>query len=170
MIGIFSRWRQLGRRYFWPHLLLGMVAASLGLPVANAQPPESGSVSGKSANTLFVGNAVRFENLIRLRDTARRPGLSADYWHQHAIRVVIRHLSFSLPQLQAQVQHPLLPLTAQKIAVLQSLHALLTTHNPVCPPPPVGSALSSVQQPGFNSGLWLSGVQGIRAGPVLSEI
>lgn len=115
-----------------------MVAASLGLPVANAQPPESGSVSGKSANTLFVGNAVRFENLIRLRDTARRPGLSADYWHQHAIRVVIRHLSFSLPQLQAQVQHPLLPLTAQKIAVLQSLHALLTTHNPVCPPPRSG--------------------------------
>ena len=170
MIGIFSRWRQLGRRYFWPHLLLGMVAASLGLPVANAQPPESGPVSGKSANTLFVGNAVRFEHLIRLRETARRPGVSADYWHQHAIRVVIRHLSFSLPQMQPQVRHQLLPLAAQKLAVLQSLHALLTNHHPVSQYQAAERALTSVQQPGFNSGLWLSGVQGIRAGPPVSEI
>jgi len=147
-----------------------MVAASLGLPVANAQTLESGTVSGKAANTLFVGNAVRFENLIRLRDTGRRPGVSADYWHQHAIRVVIRHLSFSLPQMQPQVRHQLLPLTAQKIAVLQSLHALLTTHHPVSQPPSTEGILFSVQPPGFNSGLWLSGVQGIRAGPALSEI
>ncbi|ARU96251.1 secA translation cis-regulator SecM [Tatumella citrea] len=166
MIGLFSRWRQLGMRYFWPHLLLGMVAASLGLPVANAQALESGNGADVPANTLFIGTAAPFENLLRIRSTVRRPGVNVDYWHQHAIRVVIRHLSFSLPQLQPETQQQLLPLAVQKIAVLQSLHALLTTRPPVgvliSRPLPEGMRHPSV----FNSGLWLAGTQGIRAGPV----
>ncbi len=166
MIGLFSRWRQLGMRYFWPHLLLGMVAASLGLPVANAQTLEPGNAADVPANTLFIGNAVPFENLLRIRSTVRRPGVTVDYWHQHAIRVVIRHLSFSLPQIQPETQQQLLPLAVQKIAVLQSLHALLTTRPPagvlISRPRPESIRHSSV----FNSGLWLAGTQGIRAGPV----
>ncbi|GAA0475617.1 MULTISPECIES: secA translation cis-regulator SecM [Tatumella] len=166
MIGIFARWRQLGMRYFWPHLLLGMVAASLGLPVANAQVVESGNGTDVPANTLFIGHAARFENLLRIRDTVRRPGLSVDYWHQHAIRVVIRHLSFSLPQLQPEAQQQLLPLTVQKIAVLQSLHALLTNGRPAVSPSPGRTLIYTGKLAVFNSGLWLAGVQGIRAGPV----
>ncbi len=169
MIGIFSRWRQLGMRYFWPHLLLGMVAASLGLPVANAQTMESGSGAEAPVNTLFIGNTVPFENLLRIRDTVYRPRISVDYWHQHAIRVVIRHLSFSLPQLQPEARQQLLPLTVREIAVLQSLHALLTTLRPagsqVSHPL---SVITTAYLPVFNSGLWLSGVQGIRAGPAIA--
>lgn len=161
MIGLFSRWRQLGRRYFWPHLLFGMVAAGLGLPVANAQTLDAGTVS-KAANTLFISHVVSVESLMRLRDNARRPGTG--YWHQHAIRVVIRHLTFSLPQGRPQAEESLLP-RVQKIAVLQSLHALLTTLQPISLRPLPASQPPATQPRVFDSGIWLSAAQGIRAGP-----
>ncbi|MBE5251279.1 secA regulator SecM [Mixta sp. Marseille-Q2057] len=127
VIGILLRWRQLGRRYFWPHLLLGMVAASLGLP-ASAQNSDLNVSSDSPASSLFIGNAARFDHLIRLQEAARRPNFTVDYWHQHAIRTVIRHLSFTLTP-QAQADEPgELPLAAQKLALIDSLHALLTSH------------------------------------------
>lgn len=111
VIGILLRWRQLGRRYFWPHLLLGMVAASFGLP-ACAQSSELNASSESPASSLFLGSATRFDHLIRLQEASRRPSFSVDYWHQHAIRTVIRHLSFTLAP-QAQAEQQTLPLAAQ---------------------------------------------------------
>ncbi|MGK3142956.1 secA translation cis-regulator SecM [Pantoea sp. C2G6] len=164
MIGILLRWRQLGRRYFWPHLLLGMVAASFGLP-ACAQSSELNASPESPTSTFFLGNATRFDHLIRLQEAARRPSFSVDYWHQHAIRTVIRHLSFTLaPQARAEKQA--LPLAAQKLALIDSLHSLLTSHTALhaapqqiaTPPLYVAAARSWVE--------WHASVHGIRAGPV----
>lgn len=164
MIGIFLRWRQLGRRYFWPHLLLGMVAASLGLP-ACAQNAEPNLAAGSPASSLFIGSAARLDHLAQLHESVRRPGFTIDYWHQHAIRTVIRHLSFTLaPQPEAQGE---LPLAVHKLALIDSLHALLTitSAQPLLPSDNKAAPCSETVSPAHT--LWRAKVHGIRAGPVI---
>lgn len=163
MIGIFLRWRLLGRRYFWPHLLLGMVAASFGLPVC-AQNAELNASSESSSSSLFVGNASRFDHLIRLQETARRPSFTIDYWHQHAIRTVIRHLSFTLTP-QAETAETL-PLAEHKLALIDSLQALLTTHTSLRQPlQQVENAPHAALAPATSLADWRSKTHAIRAGP-----
>lgn len=163
VIGILQRWRQLGRRYFWPHLLLGMVAASFGLP-ACAQNSELSTSSESPASSLFLGSATRFDHLIRLQEASRRPSFSVDYWHQHAIRTVIRHLSFTLaPQAQAEPQ--ILPLAAQKLALIDSLHNLLTSHSARHTAPQLMTAPPLFTAVTRSWVEWHASVHGIRAGP-----
>jgi secretion monitor len=164
VIELLLRWRQLGRRYFWPHLLLGMVAASLGLP-ACAQSSELNASSESPASSLFIGNAARFDHLIRLQEAARRPNFTVDYWHQHAIRTVIRHLSFTLtPQTQAEEQGAL-PLAAQKLALLDSLHALLTSQAALHAAPQINRSKPHSAAQSHTYVEWHAKVNGIRAGP-----
>ncbi|MEZ3501271.1 secA translation cis-regulator SecM [Pantoea sp. KPR_PJ] len=162
MIGIFLRWRQLGRRYFWPHLLLGMVAASLGLPVS-AQSAELNASSESPSSSLFVGNAARFDHLIRLQETVRRPSFTVDYWHQHAIRTVIRHLSFTLtPQAETAGA---LPLAVHKLALIDSLQALLTTHTSLHQPVQETGTLCDTLESSPSLANWRGKIHAIRAGP-----
>lgn len=163
MIGILNRWRQFGRRYFWPHLLLGMVAASLGLP--HASSGDRATIPETAPRSLNISSSVRFDGLAMLQESVRRPNFNVDYWHQHAIRTVIRHLSFSLTPAHIPDIEQAMPLEVQKLALLDTLNALLTHE---AKPPTI---IRQTQQrhvaaePHHQTGLWLAQVQGIRAGP-----
>ncbi|AVJ16266.1 secA translation cis-regulator SecM [Serratia rhizosphaerae] len=173
MIGILNRWRQFGRRYFWPHLLLGMVAATLGVPQNLTGGPDQAALPSTSSS-LNRQNSIShaFSGLALLQEVHRRPNFSVDYWQQHALRTVIRHLSFALaPQVvYARVQEsdaePVEPpLKAAQLALLFTLNTLLT-HEPK-PPTIIRDTHHSVHPPlaQHQVGLWLAQVQGIRAGP-----
>jgi len=164
VIGILNRWRQFGRRYFWPHLLLGMVAASFGLPQASAH--DRTTLAETSSRSLNIGSAVRFDSLALLQECVRRPAFSVDYWHQHAIRTVIRHLSFTLTPSAVPAAEEAQPLEAQKLALLDTLNALLT-HETRTPVINHHSLQRQTWVPAYyQTGLWLAQVQGIRAGPL----
>lgn len=163
MIGILNRWRQFGRRYFWPHLLLGMVAAGLGLPHAASERTTLPETASRSLN---ISSVARFDSLALLHESVRRPNFNVDYWHQHAIRTVIRHLSFTLTPARQPSTERVIPLEVQKLALLDTLNALLTheARPPTIVRQTTGRRVAAKTQ--HQTGLWLAQVQGIRAGPV----
>lgn len=161
MGSLLTCWRQFSRRYFWPHLLLGMVAAGLGLPALSQehQTPSLAKTTASDQNP----TRINFSPLALL-ETARRPSFAVDYWHQYAIRKVIRHLSFAmtptvLPGARGSSSLPVV----QHLALLNTLSALITQEN--FPRVSTHQAVYSASPVAFTVSQWMSQATAIRAGP-----
>ncbi len=169
MIGILNRWRQFGRRYFWPHLLLGMVAASLGLPTSLNDSQDITSLPNSSSSVSRQNNvSLSLTDLVALKEAHRRSSYSVDYWHQHAIRTVIRHLSFALTTPQTVNAQQADELEPHSLVLLDTLNALLTQDSqyPLVNSPHAGR-VTFYPQAHHQVGIWLAQIRGIRAGPSL---
>ncbi|MBJ7222879.1 MULTISPECIES: secA translation cis-regulator SecM [unclassified Brenneria] len=166
MIGILNRWRQFGRRYFWPHLLLGMVAASLGLPTSLNESQELTPLAN-SASSVSRQNSTSLSltDLVALKDAHRRSSFGVDYWHQHAIRTVIRHLSFALTAPQPITARQVDDLPSHSLVLLDTLSALLTREAKLPTIIRQTGRVSSFPPTHHQTGIWLAQVRGIRAGP-----
>lgn len=139
-----------------------MVAASFGLPaVAGSSGPNTSAETSAPEHSEFHP----VFSLSPRQENNRRQTFSVDYWHQHAIRTVIRHLTFALaPQAMAVAEES--PLQKHHIALLDSLSALLTLETR--PPVIVRNIAQHRGAPpflAFSVTQWRSKVQGIRAGP-----
>ncbi|CAI1082523.1 Secretion monitor precursor [Serratia marcescens] len=145
-----------------------MVAATLGASSNLSGAPDQAALPNTSSSLNRQNSANgTFNSLALLQDAHRR----VDYWQQHALRTVIRHLSFALaPQaVYARVQESEAeaepPLQVAQLALLSTLNALLT-HEPK--PPTIIRHTHLEVLPTLarhQTGLWVAQVQGIRAGP-----
>lgn len=138
------------------------MVAGLGL---SAFHPQAQNTPSPESTTRIPGTTSPYlKNLALLPDSGnRRLSFSVDYWHQHAIRTVIRHLTFAV-SLPAATDAT--PLHAQQNALLGKLSALLTLEHK---PPVIVRRLTAIVSPIvrlFRVTDWISLVQGIRAGPL----
>lgn len=167
MAGILTRWRQLGRRYLWPHLLLSMVAASTGLCalVTSAETSVPQQPAAHNPDQRYYSDFVSYGHL-----SMPTPGASfrINSWQQHITYAgMIRQLSFSFaPQILSLAQsHSLIHVS--HLALPGGFYHLLIDNTP--PSTAWVATTSSSVALIFQINLWLSQIQGIRAGPFFSN-
>ncbi|NHB90915.1 secA translation cis-regulator SecM [Photorhabdus cinerea] len=171
-MGILNLWRQFGRRYFWPHLLLGMVAASIGVPTILVGVTDNILQANTSSSQRWQNQALSaFDNLFSPQNVQRQPANNgANYWQQHAVRNMIRQLSFAFfvsQPMNNETAKQSIRLSSSNIQqiVLETLNALLT-REPQLPEPVSETQFPiTVSQSSHTTAFWIAKAQGIRAGP-----
>ncbi|CDH24689.1 secA translation cis-regulator SecM [Xenorhabdus bovienii] len=175
-MSILNLWRQFGRRYFWSHLLLGMVATGIGVPAVLAGTTESLPHSNTSSSQRNQNQAFSsFDHLFQLQSVQRQPSNHLNYWQQHAVRNVIRRLSFAF-SITDPIQHEVAKESIRfsspcmQQLMLDTLHAML-----IQAPSQFESILdieitATILPDSHTPALWVAKTQGIRAGPTANHL
>ncbi|CDL87795.1 secA translation cis-regulator SecM [Xenorhabdus cabanillasii] len=174
-MSILNLWRQFGRRYFWSHLLLGMVATGIGVPPALASVTEN-ILHTNTSSAQRKHNQVlsSFEHLFQLQNSRCQPSNYLNYWQQHAVRNVIRRLSFAFSitefvRNEEAKESIRIAMPFMQQLMLDTLHAMLiqapTRFESAVDVAAVAIISSDIHTPA----LWVAQIQGIRAGPVANH-
>ncbi|MDM3632858.1 secA translation cis-regulator SecM [Proteus mirabilis] len=174
-MSIINFWRQFGRRYFWSHLLLGMVAAGIGMPsLVSAHAENPSQTDTPSSQNRQSQALIAFDNLF-LRQSVQNPASSFtfNYWQQHAVKNVIKQLSFAFtihsPELMVKVKDEPSPVANVAEVMLDTLYALLTqAPSSTLVNLPISRGVLTENRISYHTGLWLAQIRGIRAGPYLT--
>ncbi|MBE8595747.1 secA translation cis-regulator SecM [Xenorhabdus sp. BG5] len=181
-MSILNLWRQFGRRYFWSHLLLGMVATGIGVPTVFAGVAESlhhtntSSAQGSHYQTFSSFEHLFKLHLLQLKSVQRQPANYLNYWQQHAVRNVIRQLSFAFSvaeptKYEGAKESTRISSPSMQRLMLDTLYAMLTQA-----PAPFEEIISdvvvsdAVLPDTHTPALWVAKVQGIRAGPTPNHL
>nr|WP_218652068.1 secA translation cis-regulator SecM [Limnobaculum xujianqingii] len=168
MMGILNRWRQFGRRYFWPHLLLGVVAASIGAPASLNGLPQQVSLSAAFSNVNPINPAVPGVGQLALSSEVNsRPLQNLNPWQHFAIRNYLTRLAVSFPQDEVtpdevKVSDDKLRLSHHALLDSLSIQAAIEATLPSTVSRLIPLESTFILHP---VRFWLSKVQGIRAGP-----
>ncbi|APC12695.1 MULTISPECIES: secA translation cis-regulator SecM [Providencia] len=175
-MGILNFWRQLGRKYFWSHLLLGVVATGVGLPTILNALSESQLTQINSSPVNRQSQAVNaFDNLFAQQNSQRSSSsssFSVNYWQQHAVRNVIRQLTFAFSATEDDDASTAKKESEQLIVpqlMLDTLYAMLAQRSLQWDERIV--QVNHYDYPHFISyqpAMWVAQVHGIRAGPLTS--
>lgn len=175
-MGILNLWRQFGRRYFWSHLLLGVVATGIGMPAILNALSDGQQTQFNSSSVNRQNQAVNaFDNLFAQQNPQRSSSSSSysvNYWQQHAVRNVIRQLTFAFSATEdddASQQDEKKGLQLAPQIMLDTLYAMLAQRSLQWGE--IASQSNYYIYPlfiSFQPAMWVAQVHGIRAGPIFS--
>ena len=168
-MGILNRWRQFGKRYFWPHLLFGVVAASIGAPSVLANTEQHAlSTTSASVNRLNASIQLISDNGL-WQDVSRQSIQSVNPWHQQAIRRFLTRLAFVIVPQSDDVfvakENRFTELSVYEWTIVDSLASLLSSDRIIIPRQYAPSTIDHEHLAGQTAGLWLVKLGGLRAGP-----